>query len=670
MSRPGDGMSVFTEVEYRPDIDGLRAVAVLAVVLHHLTARFFPGGYVGVDVFFVISGYLITRIIGHEMADGTFTFARFYERRMRRIFPALFAVLAAVVAAGYFLLLPTDYLATFRGSLGTVLFLANVVFWHDFADGYFAPEAKLNPLLHMWSLGVEEQFYLVLPIFMLLCLRWLKGSVSSVLSLVAGVSLLASMLLLPGHRAAVFFLTPFRAWELLAGALLAFGAAPPLRSWWSREAVAAVGLLAIVIPVFAYEADTSFPGLAALPPVLGAAFLIHAGADNSTIVNRLLQLRPLVYLGLISYSVYLWHWPLIVFARFGLAFENWPPVARPALLVVSLLAASASYHFIEQPFRRSGKSLTQKRTLGAGAFAVLVIVVISLSGILDRGFEGRFDSSVIALDQVRTTHVPYRECQERLLGHPDGFCLIGDVAKSPQIMLWGDSHMLAWLPAFDAALRQSGHSALVAPNAACPPLLGITSKVRPACHAANDATLAVIKAHPAVETVVMAGFWSKYFSDSDIQLSSLAGSGGNADLAPPALRQTLDVLAALRKQVLVLGPVPTYDKDVPLALAQARTMGWDSIQLKSLVRIHSENTEFYRAAESASPRAKIVDVAAWMCRPECVIYRKGASVYRDSNHLSVDGAMLFVSDVLNLMDSTYGRSTSDIGNREGLAKGE
>ena len=217
---------------YQPDIDGLRAVAVLAVVLHHLSAPLVPGGYVGVDVFFVISGYLITTIITREKAEGQFTFARFYERRAGRIFPALFAVLGVTLVAGWFVLLPSDYAATLRATLGTLFFSSNMVFWRDLAEGYFAPDAKLNPLLHTWSLGVEEQFYVFFPLLLLGCYRCCQKYIFWILLGCGLVSLLGSVLVVKGNSVAVFFLSPFRAWELFAGVLLALGVMPAA---WSTE---------------------------------------------------------------------------------------------------------------------------------------------------------------------------------------------------------------------------------------------------------------------------------------------------------------------------------------------------------------------------------------------------------------------------------------------------
>ncbi|NDK38723.1 acyltransferase [Pseudoxanthomonas gei] len=641
-----------TSMKYRRDIDGLRAVAVLAVVLHHLSSSSVPGGYVGVDVFFVISGYLITKIIHREMASGTFTFTRFYERRVRRIFPALFAVLAAVLIAGYFLLLPTDYLATLRGALGTVLFSANIVFWRDLLEGYFAADAKLNPLLHMWSLGVEEQFYLMFPLLLLLIAKVAKERLFPVLAVVAGVSLLAAAVLLPSRSVAVFFLLPFRAWELLIGSMLAVAVVPQLRGHWLREGVAVLGLLAIVVPIFAYDTGTAFPGIAAVPVVLGTALLIHVGGGSTTLVGKLLQWRPVVYLGLISYSLYLWHWPLIVFTRFWTGLEPLRPWI-PALFVASILVASASYHFIEQPFRSLGKEYGHRVPLQLGAALAIALTAICFFGIQSRGIESRFEPGVVAFDQVRIERSIYKNCEAKIMGEGEHLCVIGAPGVKPDVLLWGDSHMLAWAPAMEAALRKTGRSAFLAPNSACPPLLNLENLSDPACRDQNLAVFAALEAKPNIRTVVIAGFWAKYFSDSNIALAKEDGiTTGNVQLSPPALRRTVASLVASGRSVIVLGPVPTYPTDVALALAQQGINGRDLSKALTLDDVHRSNASFYKTVGTGLPAsALLVDVAAWLCSPDCAISRDGVAIYRDSNHLSQRGAILLVPHIVQMLES-------------------
>ena len=506
--------------KYRPDIDGLRAVAVLAVVLHHLSAPLVPGGYVGVDVFFVISGYLITSIISREIAEGSFTFTGFYERRARRIFPALFAMMAVTLVAGYFLLLPSDMVGTLRGALGTLFFASNVVFWRDMAAGYFAAtDAALNPLLHTWSLAVEEQFYVFFPILLLLCYRYARRYIVWVLIAGAVVSLGGAALLVKSKSVAVFFLSPFRAWELLAGALLAFNALPLLRSRTLRELAAAAGLTAILVACFIFDEKTTFPGLTALVPVLGAVAIIHAGASGSSFVGNLLQLRPIVYIGLISYSLYLWHWPLIVLIRYAMGME---PLTSwiPALFLASLLLGSLSYHFVEQPFRR-GTRFDRKFIFASSVAFASVLASVSFVGLVRDGFETRFGAEVVKLDRARTPAIPFLDCDNQ---PQQNWCELGVSFGSPSLFLWGDSHALAWAPAINASLQNTNQRALFAPSSACPPMLAVSNKIKSICVQQNDVVKNYLLAHPEIKTVVMAAYWSTYFRE-DGPLTATTGGG-------------------------------------------------------------------------------------------------------------------------------------------------
>jgi peptidoglycan/LPS O-acetylase OafA/YrhL len=471
--------------KYRADIDGLRAIAVMAVVLHHLSAPLVPGGYVGVDVFFVISGYLITNIISREIAEGKFTFSNFYERRARRIFPALFAMLAVTLIIGYFLLLPSDYVATMRAALGTLLFSSNIVFWREMAEGYFAAtDVALNPLLHTWSLAVEEQYYVFFPFLLLLCYRYFRRHVALVLVACAIVSLAGAVLLIEKKSVAVFFLSPFRAWELLIGALLALNAVPALKSRAVREIAAGAGLLAILVACFLYDSKTTFPGWTALAPVLGAAAIIHAGANGNSMAGRLLQWRPMVYTGLISYSLYLWHWPLIVLVRYFNGMEALTSYLIAGLLVVSLALGSLSYHFIEQPFRRGGR-ITPRFVFSSSAVFALLLSTVSIFGLMRSGLPERFSPEVVQFDLARSPEIPYKKCD----GKSDGnWCMLGAGGSSkPTILLWGDSHLLAWAPAFQEILSRQDQKAVFVPSSNCPPLLNIDNADKAVCTSQNIA---------------------------------------------------------------------------------------------------------------------------------------------------------------------------------------
>jgi peptidoglycan/LPS O-acetylase OafA/YrhL len=618
-------------IRYRPDIDGLRAVAVLGVVLHHLSTSLAPGGYVGVDVFFVISGYLITGIIHSDLEQGNFTFARFYERRVRRIFPALLVMLCVCLAVGYGLLFPTDMSAMLRGALGTLLFASNMVFWRDLSAGYFAAtDAMQNPLLHTWSLGVEEQFYLAFPVALLairrLCARWLPH----ILYAGAIISLGLAALLLHSKSVAVFFLSPFRAWELLAGALLTVGGIPPISSQTRRECVAWLGFVAVASSIVLYTPKTPFPGLAAVMPVLGACAIIHAGGNTS--VGRLLAARPIVYIGLISYSLYLWHWPVIVFARHYLVGEAMHDYVV-LLGAVSVLIGSLSYHLVEQPFR--GRKLSYARTVvPASIVTVSVLASTAVIGIIHDGFAGRFSTQIVQYDKERTPLIPFVQCDEKTAGD---WCKLGSEALPPKTLLWGDSHLIAWAPAIQNWFQQTGRSAYLAATSACPPLFGVGTRTKPNCISQNEGVRLFLSKHPEIRTVAMIARWEAYFG-ADASLTTANGKGKDmGTLAQDQLAYTLHSLRDQGLRVILFGPVPSHSMSVPLALARNR---YDLIH-DTAGDEYRRNASFYASVENARRVAdfEFLDPVQHMCTPDCLVTQSGVSLYRDSHHLSVSGAM-------------------------------
>ena len=343
-------------MQYRPEIDGLRALAVLPVILFHAGFQVFAGGYIGVDVFFVISGYLITSILLADIEGGEFSLAKFYERRARRILPALIFVLLACIPFAWAWMLPGQLQDFSAALLAVSLFGSNIWFWQH--SGYFDSAAEENPLLHTWSLAVEEQYYLLFPIFLLLAWRFGRGKLVWLMLALALLSLLLSEWGWRNAPSANFYLAPSRAWELLAGSITAYW----VRNYGLREsnALSAVGLMGILIPIFFYDHTLPFPGLLALPPVIGTA-LICLSAGPTTITARVLSLRWLVAIGLISYSAYLWHQPLFAFARIKLVDPSM--LVMSTLSIVALVMAYLSWRFVEQPFRANSGLVTRQSTV-------------------------------------------------------------------------------------------------------------------------------------------------------------------------------------------------------------------------------------------------------------------------------------------------------------------
>lgn len=385
-------------IPYRADIDGLRGVSVALVLLYHLGVGFCKGGFIGVDVFFVISGFLITSIISAEIKNGTFSFLHFYERRIRRLFPALFAMLFFSSVAAYFILFPPE-LITFGKSLASaVMFAANFYFLR--AGGYFADGADMAPLNHTWSLGVEEQYYLIFPIFLIALIKWVPNRLGMIIWIAGACFLAISEYLTRRDPDAAFYLINSRMWELLAGAAVALGAAPRIsrKSW--GDVVGLLGLAAIIVAGLALNRKIHFPGLVALIPCMGAVFVIISGQERNTIVYKLLANPAINFLGLISYSLYLWHYPVISFYK----WMNGPELSNlemAGLGAASMAIAVCSFVLIERPFRKRGGALSQPVAFALAASVMIIALAVSAAFVVGDGLEARFPVDVLKFADFR-----------------------------------------------------------------------------------------------------------------------------------------------------------------------------------------------------------------------------------------------------------------------------
>lgn len=444
---------------YRPDIDGLRALAVLSVVLCHVGLGF-PGGYVGVDVFFVISGYLITCLMLKDVDAGKFSLVHFWERRTRRILPALAFVVAASFVGGWFLLAPTAYHSFGQSVCELVLMKANIHFSHD--TGYFAAASESKPLLHTWSLAVEEQFYVLVPLLFWVAAkfarrRWLEPVVMTL----AAVSFIAAVYGIAHENQNTYYALWTRAWELLAGVGLAvrLHRRPFVVGVRWRDLLATAGLAAIVVPCFVYDHLTPFPGPAALSPVAGAMLLIALGSDaeRKTWVHRLLSTSGAVYIGLISYSLYLWHWPLIVYFK-HLYIAPPSTFEKLAIVFASIALADVTRRLIETPFRTRTLLATRPRVFAAAA---VVVVALHSGGKLIRsteGFANRLPTQV--REYAATSEMDHRFMVYQLPDDvPNKLLRVGADDVVPSVLVWGDSHGMAIMPAVDRVCREQGIAA-------------------------------------------------------------------------------------------------------------------------------------------------------------------------------------------------------------------
>lgn len=639
---------------YRPEIDGLRAVAVVAVVLFHFGIRPLGGGFVGVDVFFVISGFLIGSLLWREhVATGRVSLRAFYLRRFRRLAPAWTAMGLGVFAVGYLVLLPNDLRELGKSLVAAALFAANIHFYRG--AGYFDLEAEEKPLLHMWSLSLEEQFYLVLPLVMLaLAGRW-RPALAPLLAGAAALSLVACILLTPGHQTATFFLFPFRAWELLAGVLLAIGVETRRLPARLGLPVSLAGIGLVLASVVLIRPGAGFPGYAAIMPVAGTLLLILNGRDENA-VNRALSLRPVVWVGAISYSLYLWHWPVRSFAQFLLDAPP-GPLASLGLIALSVALAWLSWRFVERPFRRPR---SDNRPFMAGVAATAALLVgLGLWPYLAAGLPGRWSGEVLAYADAAEDFIQdWSRCTTPATGAFAGIevCALGPEGP-PRVLAWGDSHLRAMKEGLDLAATEAGVPALLVWRAGCPPLFGIEKRETAAtrqqdadCTSHNRQMEAAIAASD-IDTVLLVGRWSYYAegggtgidAHNRITLSdTLAGDRG--DPWTDGVARTLCSLAEGGRRVFVLRQVPEIAEYDSQRAARRLARGEP---LPAGVTIIARGTAEAREARGLAPFARaaaegqvaLLDSWPMLCDAAlCRATRGDQPLYFDNNHLTNTGA--------------------------------
>ena len=485
---------------YRPEIDGLRAVAVLSVIVFHAYEPLLPGGFVGVDIFFVMSGYLITSTIARELETGRFTIAGFYDRRIRRIFPSLFVVLIACLPFAWVLMTPGQLQDFSQSVLATSAFLSNVYFY--LKTGYFEQSAHVLPLLHTWSLAVEEQFYVIFPILMILLARTPRLMMLIALAALFAASLALSIAWGQSRPMMNFFLLPTRSWELLSGALLALVFArlrPVLEARAGlRSALEILGALGVAHGIILLDSADPFPGLSALPVVLGTTVLI-ACMGPRTPVGRVLASKPAVGIGLVSYSAYLWHQPIYAFARIHWGYLS-PPMLV-ALFLVTLALAYLSWRFVENPFRDRAWLSTRKVLVGGVAMIVL-FCAIGAAGHLQRGFPLRFDAQTLALAETASVSPRRAECHTdgRDYRHPSDACVYGEGPVTWAVL--GDSHGVELALALSEPLSERGQGLLHLTFSGCPPALDFTLE-NPGCHEWLQDAITALEASPSIQSVVV-----------------------------------------------------------------------------------------------------------------------------------------------------------------------
>ncbi|HEY0973779.1 MAG TPA: acyltransferase family protein [Solimonas sp.] len=655
---------------YRRDIDGLRAIAILLVVLYHFGLGV-PGGYVGVDVFFVISGFLITGIIEREFQQSTFSYADFYERRARRIVPALVVVLFACVFAATVLLLPSDLTKFGQSVLATVAFVSNFYFWMK--GSYFGGAAELSPLLHTWSLAVEEQFYLLLPPCYLLLRRYTRISASAAFGAIILVSFLASALLVETRAQEVFYWSPFRAWELALGGWLAVARVPAIDVRWRRDVAVLSGLGLIVAAGFLLDSDSTFPGPWALLPCAGAALIIWAGSGGSSVANVLIGNRPMVFVGLISYSLYLWHWPLAAFYRHLSLDRDFTWVEGLLLMTLSFIAAILSWHFVEKPFRR--RDAFPARRIWKWTFVGILLSTTAGAGMLaDRGLSSRFSDRVVRLDEERSRLVYRDDCFNRTgRVSVESACRVGAAEGRPEIAIWGDSYGYAMLPAFDIALENMGVSGVFFSRSACPPLpfgeISFKGRINWRCHEFNDDVFRLLVQEEGIKFLVLAAAWDFHANPQTDHVVKAEGfAEGGESLAYLLNRVVREAGTSVGRTVGIIEQVPSYPWSVPYRMALAEVEGQPRpvfTAADNAARAAEANRAFDAIRSDTLPGVSFLKMQDVFCGNGMCRYADGDGLpyYFDNGHLNVRGA-IHVAPQVESFFRTLMKKDSDLGDKK------
>ena len=626
------------DLNYRSDIDGLRSIAVLSVILFHINKALIPGGFVGVDIFFVISGFLISLNILKDVERSRFSIADFYRRRIKRIAPPMLIVVGLTLVASQFLLLPEDAEKTAQSGLWSLLSLANVYFWLYQDTSYFAAASSETPLLHLWSLGIEEQFYIFWPLILMAAYRPARAKLFFIVaSLLALGSFLLGEFLFERAPSFVYYMLPTRAGELLIGGLVAFFV---LRQWGrnlAEKTAAAMGIAGLILLVgsfFLLSEGQVFPGWRAIPPTLGTALLIFAGHCHSNIVSRLLSIRPMVWVGLVSYSAYLWHWPLLAFFRYG--HQQVGLVPGIVIFALTLFLAWLTYRLVERPARRSKASTLQvflrQFAIPAGAMAIFALAAMKLDGYGLRWFSPDYKKQQMTLrDETKPAYLYNYVCQRQKLTTADAQderCVVGvESTAAPTAILWGDSNAAHYIGMVGAFGKNNNFRVRNIAVGACPPIFSdpkaFVATARLAdCRSSSEIARQVIN---PFHTVLISTDWLMY-------------QGRSAQFLD-AFFDTITTLEKEGKQVIIIGKAPIFDHYDRRCREKALSypfLNCPPSRAPLTADVAAINTKLKAFAERSS-NVKYFDAAHYLCpQGMCSAFdSSGKPSYYDSSHLSM-----------------------------------
>jgi peptidoglycan/LPS O-acetylase OafA/YrhL len=636
---------------YRPDIDGLRSIAVLLVLVFHFDLfGIGKAGFIGVDVFFVISGYLISSIIWKQLESGRFTLRSFYLRRFRRLAPAFVCVQVLLLVCAYFVLLPNDVVELIRQTFFAQTYLINFYLWRSV--NYFGLQADSVPLLHCWSLAVEEQFYLTYPLLLMSVHRFARKRLLLVLVTVTVASFALNVGFVMSHPWATFYLLPTRAWELSLGALIPFAQPWFQRRAWSRQVAAGVGTTAIALGVTLYAPTTPFPGIFALYPTVGAAALILSGSGGSSFASLVLSKQPFVYIGRISYSLYLVHWPLrvvidsVVF-EYGL-FWRWTS------FLLSLALSALLFHTVEDPLRRGVVFATGRRFASAYAIGFAAIMLVALTAHRTGGWTHRFVPAA-------TTIASYEKDQNESARHCEYFgpewsktvqsCRLGATKAPQEWLLFGDSHAWALSESFSRYLERRGEAGSLVFTHGCMPVVGLGS---PECQTFASSVVDYLERTPQIRNVALVSIWRQPIEGDFLEGPDGVPLQGDARLRAfhRQFHATLERLRKSGKTIVLWEPLPAARKSVPKALAWSRIKG-ENPGVATTKQEHERKFRFMANAVSVNRELlkATISPATLLCpRNECLLESDGIPLYYDNNHPSRSSSAFFARLIESQLD--------------------
>ncbi len=642
---------------HRAEIDGLRAIAVLAVVFYHFGVPGVGGGFVGVDIFFVISGFLIGGILWREkQATGRLALGAFFMRRIRRLAPAYFVMAAAVLAVGASILLPGDFRETAKGVIAATVYLSNILFFRQ--SGYFDGAAEDKLMLHTWSLSVEEQFYLFLPLLFLVFGRSKTLMIWALGACFAG-SLLSSIPMTFQAHTAAFYLFPFRAWELLAGVGLAVMVQEKPALWRPAQGYSWAGLALILGAAVLTVPGPAFPGWQVLAPVAGTLLLLANGQHDNW-VNRGLSMRVPVLIGLMSYSLYLWHWPVFAFSTY-LRGDYAGPAEAALWIAISMVLGALSWRLVEHPVRRA-RSLPNWALLSGAVTASALLLASSALVFRTDGLPTRFDVQTrLHIAATEDFIQDFSRCDVRVSGRFSGLevCQIGPQDRLPSLLIWGDSHLRAYFEGLDQAAHETDRAALVIWRAGCAPVFNLqkrenTSTVaqNAACALANATLRAALDDMPELRDVLLVGRWSYYATGqgsgtdahNTITLrSEVYGPMAQEVLLQRALTETVQDISLQDRAVYVLRQPPEITdykaSTVARALAHKRITPKDARRVGQVTMIHASVRAALGDAAIQASGAQVIDTWPWFCGPFlCDAVHSGVGQYFDNNHVTNSAA--------------------------------